>query len=94
MAKITKKELESSLAMYLAIKENIRVLEEELEKQKAIITQACHESESGTVVVDDHSATLNVNSRNSVDAKALAADHPKIAAKYTKTTTYEVLRVK
>lgn len=94
MAKITKKELETSISLYLAIKENIKVLEEELEKQKAIITQACHESLSDTVIVNDHSATLSVTSRNFVDAKTLAADHPKIAAKYTKTTTYEVLRVK
>ena len=86
--------LEEALAAYAEAQACIKALEKEKDAAKKIIQAACAESPSGTVVAGEHSATLTECTRNSFDLKAFEADHPRLAPKYTKTTTYEMLKVK
>ena len=86
--------LEEALAAYAEAQDCIKALEKEKDAAKKIIQAACAESPSGTIVAGEHSATLTECTRNSFDLKAFEADHPRLAPKYTKTTTYEMLKVK
>lgn len=94
MARITKAVLKSNIEMYLSIQAQIKALTEEADSIKAFLKEQTENTEGRVLVVDEHKVTLTECKRSSVDAKALAEAHPKIAEKFTKVTTYDVLKVK
>lgn len=94
MARITKAVLKSNIEMYLNIQAQIKALNEEADSIKAFLKEQAAAAEDRTFTVDEHKVTLTECKRSSVDAKALAEAHPKIAEKFTKVTTYDVLKVK
>lgn len=94
MARITKAVLKSNIEMYLNIQAQIKALTEEADSIKAFLKEQTENTEGRVLVVDEHKVTLTECKRSSVDAKALAEAHPKIAEKFTKVTTYDVLKVK
>lgn len=94
MARITKAVLKSNIEMYLNIQAQIKALNEEADSIKAFLKEQTENTEDRILVVDEHKVTLTTCERSSVDAKALAEAHPKIAEKFTKVTTYDVLRIK
>lgn len=94
MARITKAVLKSNIEMYLNIQAQIKALTEEADSIKAFLKEQTENTEDRTLIVDEHKVTLTECKRSSVDAKALAEAHPKIAEKFTKVTTYDVLKVK
>ena len=61
---------------------------------KAELKELANGTEARTYVAGDHSVSITTATRKSVDAKALAAAHPKIAAKFTKETPYDTVRIK
>lgn len=94
MARITKAVLKSNIEMYLNIQAQIKALTEEADSIKAFLKEQTENTEGRVLVVDEHKVTLTECKRSSVDAKALAEAHPKIAEKFTKVTTYDILKVK
>ncbi|HQG06786.1 MAG TPA: YqaJ viral recombinase family protein [Anaerohalosphaeraceae bacterium] len=83
---------EELAADYLAAKEAVKVAEERLNSAKEKILMALGDYESGQagawrVLYPEYS-------RKGIDIKRLQAEHPEIAEKYEKKSTYRVLYVK
>lgn len=94
MAKMTKATLVACVEDYLDIQAQIKVLEKQADDLKKALKAEAEKTESGTIVLGAHSITLTECTRNSIDVKEFTADHPKLAERYTKTTTYTMLKVK
>jgi predicted phage-related endonuclease len=90
MAKITKAQAETKIERYL----ELQALIKEADALKAELKELANGTEARTYVAGDHSVSITTATRNTVDAKALAAAHPKIAEKFTKTSTYDTVRIK
>lgn len=94
MAKITKAQAETKIERYLELQAIIKEVSKEADALKAELKELAEANESRTYVVENHSVSITTATRNTVDAKALAAAHPKIAEKFTKTSTYDTVRIK
>ena len=94
MAKITKTQAATKIERYLALQAAIKEMSKEADELKAELKELAEANESRTYTVDDHAVTVTTATRNTVDAKALAAAHPKIAEKFTKKSTYDTVRIK
>lgn len=94
MAKITKAQAATKIERYLALSAIIKEASKEADAIKAELKELAEANESRTYTVEEHAITITTSTRRSVDAKALAEAHPKIAAKFTKETTYDTVRIK
>ena len=94
MAKITKAQAETKIERYLELQALIKEASKEADALKAELKEPANGTEARTYVAGDHSVSITTATRNTVDAKALAAAHPKIAEKFTKTSTYDTVRIK
>ena len=94
MAKITKAQAETKIERYLELQALIKEASKEADALKAELKELAEANESRTYIVENHSVSITTATRNTVDAKALAAAHPKIAEKFTKTSTYDTGRIK
>lgn len=94
MAKITKAQAETKIERYLELQALIKEASKEADALKAELKELASGTEARTYVAGDHSVSITTATRNTVDAKALAAAHPKIAEKFTKTSTYDTVRIK
>lgn len=94
MAKITKAQAKEKIAAYLELQAVIKAATKEADALKAELKELAEANESRTYVVEDHVVSVTTATRKSVDAKALAAAHPKIAEKFTKESTYDTVRIK
>lgn len=94
MAKMTKEMAEQKITRYLELQEQIKKATEEADALKAELKARANGEESRTLVVGSHTVTVTTASRKQVNAKALAEAHPKIAAKFTKVTAYDTVRIK
>jgi predicted phage-related endonuclease len=94
MAKMTKAQAATKIERYLALQAIIKEMSEEADTIKAELKELANANESRTYIVDDHAVTVTTTTRSTVDAKALAAAHPKIAEKFTKKSTYDTVRIK
>jgi predicted phage-related endonuclease len=93
MAKITKAQAATKIERYLALSAIIKEASKEADAIKAELKELAEANESRTYTVEEHAITITTSTRRSVDAKALAEAHPKIAAKFTKETTYDTVRI-
>jgi predicted phage-related endonuclease len=94
MAKITKAQATTKIERYLELQALIKEASKEADALKAELKELADANESRTYTVEDHAITITTSTRRSVDAKALAEAHPKIAAKFTKETNYDTVRIK
>lgn len=94
MAKITKAQAETKIERYLELQALIKEASKEADALKAELKELANGTEARTYVAGEHSVSITTATRNAVDAKALAAAHPKIAEKFTKTSTYDTVRIK
>ena len=78
---------------YLALKKQIADLTKQLDTQKEELRSYVTSSDN-KLYVDEHSITVKLCTRSTVDTKALQAAHPKLAEKFMKTTSYETVTVK
>lgn len=84
---------ESTARRYLALKDQIGSLEDELEQLKQALQLELKENERGQV--DDIVITWKKQSRNNFDAKSFAADYPEIdLSGYYKKTTFRKFDLK
>ena len=98
MAKITEAEAETKIERYLELQALIKEASKEADALKAELKELANgteaRTEARTYVAGDHSVSITTATRKSVDAKALAEAHPQIAAKFTKETPYDTVRIK
>lgn len=94
MAKITKAQATIKIERYLELQALIKEVSKEADALKAELKELANGTEAHTYVVEGHSVSVTTATRKSVDAKALAEAHPKIAAKFTKETSYDTVRIK
>lgn len=94
MAKITKAQATTKIERYLELQALIKEFSKEADAIKAELKELANSSEARTYVADEHSVSITTATRKSVDAKALAEAHPKIAAKFTKETPYDTVHIK
>lgn len=96
MAKMSKKqqELTVDIEKYLELKDKAKELEKELEALKKKLTAEANSSESRSVIVGSHTISLSSRTRSSINVKEFTAAHPRLAAKFTNITEYDVLNVK
>ena len=94
MAKITKAQAATKIEEYLNLQAVIKAATKEADALKAELKELAEGTEARTYVAGDHSVSITTATRKSVDAKALAEAHPKIAAKFTKETPYDTVRIK
>lgn len=94
MARLTKKDLTAKIEKFLELKQQIEELTKEQDAIKDALKAEASAAESRTIVLGEHSITLSERSRSSINVKEFTAAHPRLAAKFTKTTTYDVLTVK
>lgn len=93
MAKITKAQATTKIERYLKLQALIKQASKEADALKAELKELADGTKSRTYTADAHSVSITTATRKSVDAKALAEAHPKIAAKFTKETTYDMVRI-
>lgn len=94
MAKITKAQAETKIERYLELQALIKKASKEADALKAELKELANGTEARTYVAGDHSVSIITATHKNVDAKALAEAHPKIAAKFTKETPYDTVRIK
>lgn len=94
MAKTTKAQAVTKIKRYLELQAIIKEASKEADALKADLKELAEGTEARTYVAEDHSVSITTATRKSVDAKALAEAHPKIAAKFTKETIYDTVRIK
>ena len=76
-------EVMKNLAEYTRIQEEAAAVVEALRDE---IKQYMQEKNTDTITGTEHKATFKAYSSSRIDTKALTADHPEIAAQYTRTT--------
>lgn len=94
MAKMTRATAREKIEEYLNLQAVIKAATKEADAIKAELKELAEANESRTYTVEDHAITITTLTRKSVDAKALAEAHPKIAAKFTKEIAYDTVRIK
>lgn len=94
MAKMTKRVIEAKITEYLALKEQIKELESTANAIKEALREEACKTDSKTLTAGEHSVNVVECSRQSINVKELTVAHPKIAAKFTKTTTYDTVKIK
>lgn len=85
--------LNAKVESFIALKNHIAELTKLLDSQKAELRAYVTDSDS-KLTVGDHSISVKICTRSTVDTKALQAAHPKLAEKFMKTTTYETVLIK
>lgn len=94
MAKISKAVLTEKVKTYLALQAQIKELQAQVDDIKSVLSEEAGKAESNTLILGDYSVKLSERTRESINVKDFTAAHPRLAAKFTKTTTYNVLMVK
>ena len=88
------KTLEEKLARYLELKREVDEKCAEMEDIKAELRAATEKAEDGrTLYVGDHKLLLCPGTRSSIDVKAFAAEHPRLAKKFTRESSYTSFRI-
>lgn len=76
-------EVMKNLAEYTRIQEEAAVIVDALKDE---LKQIMHDQNTDTISGTEHKATFKAYSSSRIDTTALKADHPEIAAQYTRTT--------
>lgn len=93
MAKTTKA-LTEKIEKYLELKAQADAITEQADAIKEELKALAAAEESRTLTAGTHSVTLSEASRSTINAKEFAAAHPRLAAKFTKVTTYTTVKIK
>lgn len=94
MAKISKAVLTEKVKRYLELQAQIKELQTEVDDIKSVLSEEAGKAEAYTLVLGDYSVKLSERTRSSINVKEFTAAHPRLAAKFTKVTSYNVLTVK
>lgn len=94
MAKISKKALEETVEQYLNIQAQIKALQTEADALKTVLKKEADAAEARSLIVGTHTVSLKTQSRSSINVKEFTEAHPRLAAKFTKVTSYDVLHVR
>ena len=82
------------IATITELQEYTRIMDEAKAAAEALRDKLkAHMGDLETLIVGAYKLTYKPVTRNTIDSKRLAADHPDIAAQYTTTTTTRPLRI-
>ena len=87
-------ELEAKINTYLELAAQIKALQDDADAIKKYLTGIADATEARAIAIGAHSITIAERERSTINAKEFAADHPRLAAKYTKVTKYDVVTIK
>ena len=87
-------ELEAKINTYLDLVAQIKALQDDADAIKKYLTGIADATEARAIAIGAHSITIAERERSTINAKEFAADHPRLAAKYTKVTKYDVVTIK
>lgn len=76
-------EIMKNLAEYTRIQEEAAAVVDALKDE---LKQIMHDQNTDTLIGNEHKATFKAYNSTRIDTTALKADHPEIAAQYTRTT--------
>ena len=81
-----------ALVQLLEVQDQLKVLQEQEDKLKAIVCQELGDAEVGTIGKETV-CTWKSATRNSFDSKKFELDHPALAKKYKKQSSYRTFRI-
>lgn len=94
MAKISNAVLDTKVESYLNAKRQLDELTKVVDEMKTELKAIVKATGGDEVLTETHKLTLSQQTRTAIDYKAFSEAHPKLAAKFSNTTSYEVFRVK
>ena len=86
--------LEAKINTYLELNAQFKELEEQVKALKADLAAEALGTEARALVVGSHSITVAERTRKSINVAEFTAAHPRLAAKFTKETKYDVVTIK
>lgn len=89
----TDEELDELLAVYKALTEQKNDIEAALKTRRAELLEILDERNTDELLTQYHKAVVSEGNRTTFDTKRFKEEHPRLAPKYTKTTTYPILKV-
>ena len=88
------KALEARIEEYLELKAQADAFTKQADIIKEELKKIAEATTAQTVVVGAHSITITQATRESINTKEFKEAHPRLAAKFTKQTTYSTVRIK
>lgn len=91
--KYTAEELDELAAIYQALTEQKNDIEKELKKRREELIGILDECKVDELPTTYHKIKRTEGHRTIFDTKRFAAEHPRLAPKYTSVSTYDILKV-
>ena len=89
----TAEELDELAAIYMALNEQKKDIEKELEARRKELIGILDECKVDELPTTYHKIKRTEGHRTTFDTKRFAEEHPRLAPKYTKVSTYDILKV-
>lgn len=92
-ARYTAEELDELATIYMALTEQKNDIEKELRRRREELIGILDECKVDELPTTYHKIKRTEGHRTTFDSKRFAADHPRLAPKYTSVSTYDILKV-
>ena len=89
----TAEELDELATIYMALTEQKNDIEKELRRRREELIGILDECKVDELPTTYHKIKRTEGHRTVFDSKRFAADHPRLAPKYTSASTYDILKV-
>lgn len=89
----TAEELDELAAVYQALTEQKNDIEKELKRRREQLIGILDECKVDELPTTYHKIKRTEGHRTAFDSKRFAAEHPRLAPKYTSVSTYDILKV-
>lgn len=86
--------IESRIQEYLELKAQADAFAKQADIIKEELKRIAEATPAQTVVVGAHSIVISHATRETINAKEFREAHPRLAAKFTKVTTYSTVKIK
>lgn len=86
--------IESRIQEYLELKAQADAFAKQADIIKEELKRIAEATPAKTVVVGAHSITITQATRESINTKEFKEAHPRLAAKFTKVTTYSTVKIR
>ena len=86
--------LTEDIEQYLVLRAQIQELSKEADAIKDRLELEALKEESGVLTVGPHSVRVDERTRSSINVKEFTEAHPRLAAKFTKVTTFYAVTIK
>lgn len=87
-------ELTEDIEQYLVLQAQIKELSTQADAIKERLKAEALKEESGIIIAGPHSVRVDERTRSSINVKEFTEAHPRLAAKFTKVSVYNVVTIK